>query len=150
MPVNIRDSPSARPCPPESGLLLRLLAQRFGIPELAFIPNPEQIVRHIGSSACGIKLAFSFAWHAAGVDSAAEHVVAPPLGAPEAHLYRQDIDFYALLLALQHGANARHHTRIEGFEFLPEGVAIRLADGESLQARYVIGQACTWVSSATV
>ncbi|MBG7368106.1 hypothetical protein I5G51_30915, partial [Pseudomonas aeruginosa] len=54
------------------------------------------------------------------------------------------------LLALQHGANARHHTRIEGFEFLPEGVAIRLADGESLQARYVIGQACTWVSSATV
>ncbi|HGM5732647.1 TPA: NAD(P)/FAD-dependent oxidoreductase [Pseudomonas aeruginosa] len=136
--------------PPESGLLLRLLAQRFGIPELAFIPNPEQIVRHIGSSACGIKLAFSFAWHAAGVDSAAEHVVAPPLDAPEAHLYRQDIDFYALLLALQHGANARHHTRIEGFEFLPEGVAIRLADGESLQARYVIGQACTWVSSATV
>lgn len=82
MPVNIRDSPSARPCPPESGLLLRLLAQRFGIPELAFIPNPEQIVRHIGSSACGIKLAFSFAWHAAGVDSAAEHVVAPPLDAP--------------------------------------------------------------------
>ena len=68
--------------PPESGLLLRLLAQRFGIPELAFIPNPEQIVRHIGSSACGIKLAFSFAWHAAGVDSAAEHVVAPPLDAP--------------------------------------------------------------------
>lgn len=47
MPVNIRDSPSARPCPPESGLLLRLLAQRFGIPELAFIPNPEQIVRHL-------------------------------------------------------------------------------------------------------
>ncbi len=66
---------------PESGLLLRLLAQRFGIPELAFIASPEQIVRHIGSSACGIKLAFSFAWHAAGVDSAAEHVVAPPLDA---------------------------------------------------------------------
>ncbi|MDX4034665.1 tryptophan 7-halogenase, partial [Pseudomonas aeruginosa] len=43
--------------------------------------------------------------------------------------------------ALQHGANARHHTRIEGFEFLPEGVAIRLADGESLQARYVIDAA---------
>ncbi|MBH9306701.1 tryptophan 7-halogenase [Pseudomonas aeruginosa] len=127
--------------PPESGLLLRLLAQRFGIPELAFIASPEQIVRHIGSSACGIKLAFSFAWHAAGVDSAAEHVVAPPLDAPEAHLYRQDLDFYALLLALQHGANARHHTRIEGFEFLPEGVAIRLADGESLQARYVIDAA---------
>ncbi|HHM5924430.1 TPA: NAD(P)/FAD-dependent oxidoreductase [Pseudomonas aeruginosa] len=126
---------------PESGLLLRLLAQRFGVPELAFIASPEQIVRHIGSSACGIKLAFSFAWHAAGVDSAAEHVVAPPLDAPEAHLYRQDIDFYALLLALQHGANARHHTRIEGFEFLPEGVAIRLADGESLQARYVIDAA---------
>ncbi|MDF5938800.1 hypothetical protein P4234_14310 [Pseudomonas aeruginosa] len=75
------------------------------------------------------------------MDSAAEHVVAPPLDAPEAHLYRQDIDFYALLLALQHGANARHHTRIEGFEFLPEGVAIRLADGESLQARYVIDAA---------
>ena len=79
---------------PESAVLLELMAERFGIPELAYPGNIAEINRHIGSSAAGVKLAFSFAWNGFRKEHDIADVVSTPVLAPEAHLFRQDIDAY--------------------------------------------------------
>ncbi|MGZ0701151.1 NAD(P)/FAD-dependent oxidoreductase [Pseudomonas piscis] len=126
---------------PESGLLLRLLSRRFGIPEIEYLASPEKIIQHVGSSACGIKLGFSFAWHQEGAPSSSEHLVAPLLDAPEAHLFRQDVDAFALLIALKYGAELKQNIRIENISLDTNGVEVRLPNDEVLQAEFVIDAA---------
>ncbi|WP_025131887.1 NAD(P)/FAD-dependent oxidoreductase [Pseudomonas sp. PH1b] len=126
---------------PESGVLLRLLSRRFDIPEIAHLSSPDQIIEHVGSSACGIKLGFSFAWHQQGAASSPEHLVAPPLKVPEAHLFRQDIDYFALLIALKYGAESRQNIKIEGITLTSDGVEVALANAAPVQAAFIIDAA---------
>ncbi|MEB2626742.1 NAD(P)/FAD-dependent oxidoreductase, partial [Pseudomonas sp. YuFO8] len=48
---------------PESAVLLKILANRYAIPELAYPGELNSLIKHVGSSSAGIKLAFSFAWN---------------------------------------------------------------------------------------
>ncbi|MCU7646185.1 NAD(P)/FAD-dependent oxidoreductase [Pseudomonas piscis] len=126
---------------PESGLLLRLLSQRFGIPEIEYLSSPDKIIQHVGSSACGLKLGFSFAWHQQGAPSSPEHLVAPSLDAPEAHLFRQDVDAFAMLIALKYGAELRQNIRIEGINLEASAVQVRLPANQVVQASFIIDAA---------
>jgi tetracycline 7-halogenase / FADH2 O2-dependent halogenase len=126
---------------PESGTHLKIMAEMHGIPELAYVGDPRSISTHIGSSAAGIKLAFSFAWNEPGREHDPAHVVAPPLLVPEAHLFRQDIDAYYLSLAAKLGAEVRQQTMIDDLAFDDSGVRLTLRNGETIDARYVVDAA---------
>lgn len=125
---------------PESGLLLRLISKRFDIPEIAYLSCPNKIIQHVGSSACGVKLGFSFAWHQQGVASSSDHLVAPPLNVPEAHLYRQDIDYFALQIALKNGAKLRQNIKIEDINLNANGVDVTLSNAK-VKASFIIDAA---------
>ncbi|KWF73742.1 alkylhalidase [Burkholderia multivorans] len=126
---------------PESAVLLEILAQRYGIPELAYPGNIADINRHIGSSAAGIKLAFSFAWNGFQQEHALEDVVSTPVLTPEAHLFRQDIDAYYVALSARLGAFVKQQARIQTIEVAQDGVTLQLADGEALRTRFVVDAA---------
>jgi len=126
---------------PESGFLLRLLSKRFDIPEIAYLSHPDKIIQHVGSSACGIKLGFSFAWHQENAPSSPDHLVAPPLKVPEAHLFRQDIDYFALMIALKHGAESRQNIKIESISLNDDGVEVALSNAAPVKAAFIIDAA---------
>jgi tetracycline 7-halogenase / FADH2 O2-dependent halogenase len=126
---------------PESAILAELLAQRYGIPELAYPGDIEQINQHIGSSAAGIKLAFSFAWNGFRTEHNIADTVSTPVLMPEAHLFRQDVDAYYIALAARFGAVIRQQARIQTVDFRQEGVTLSLADGQQLCARFVVDAA---------
>jgi len=126
---------------PESAVLLELMAARFGIPELAYPGNISEINRHIGSSAAGVKLAFSFAWNGFRKEHDIADVVSTPVLAPEAHLFRQDIDAYYVALAARLGAVIRQQARIETIDVASGGVTLTLADGHRLHTRFVVDAA---------
>jgi len=126
---------------PESGILLNILAQRYDIPELAYPGDIDKITKHIGTSAAGIKLAFSFAWNEEGVEHNPEHMVSTPVIAPEAHLFRQDIDAYYVSVAAKLGAKFIHQRRVSKIAPHANGVTLDLSDDRIIEASFVVDAA---------
>lgn len=129
---------------PETGLRLRILAEKHGIPEIGWLGNFYQLRDNI-SSACGVKRSFSFMYHTKGQHHVAEHLnqlptLTPPFG-PDSHLFREDTDGYMAYIAVQYGAIFRQQVKITQLEFGDDHVSLQAASGEQIRARFLIDAA---------
>ena len=110
---------------PETTVLLRLMARRYGVREIAHLSNFHATRAHV-SPACGVKRNFSFHHHRPGEPNDPRHTNqfltwAPPFG-PDIHYFRQDTDAYMLAVAARRGATVRQQTAIEEIRFDDAGV----------------------------
>ncbi len=126
---------------PETTFLLRLLAARYDVPEIAHLSSHQLTRRYIGPS-CGVKRSFSFVYHRPHetqrpAESTQHPTVAPPLG-PDIHLFRQDVDFYMFSVAVTYGAEARQRTDVADVLFNNDDVELRTRQGQTFRARYVV------------
>lgn len=126
---------------PETTVLLRLMAQRYGVPEIANLCNFQVVRAHV-SPACGVKRNFSFHHHRPGEANDPLHTNqfmtwAPPYG-PDIHYFRQDTDAYMLAVAARRGATVRQQTQVKEIRFDEGGVDIATAGGETFRAQYVV------------
>jgi FADH2 O2-dependent halogenase len=126
---------------PETGVRLRILAEKYGVPEIGWIGSFHSL-RDKVSSSCGVKRSFSFMYHRQGERHRVEQTnqlptLTPPFG-PDSHLFRQDTDAYMAALAVQYGATLRTQTRIEDIRFEPAGVELYAASGEVFKADFLI------------
>lgn len=126
---------------PETTILLRLLAKRYSVPEIAYLSNFQQVRAHI-SSACGVKRNFSFCYHRSGEPNRAKETTqfptwAPPYG-PDVHYFRQDVDAHMLATAIAYGAAVRQQTQVRDIAIDSTGVKLCTDKGEEYQARYVV------------
>jgi FADH2 O2-dependent halogenase len=126
---------------PETTVLLRLMARRYGVPEIAYLSNFHRIRSHV-SPGCGVKRNFSFHHHRPGEPNDPRQTNqfmtwAPPFG-PDIHFFRQDTDAYMLTVAARRGATVRQQTEVTGIDFDATGVNLATAAGESFRARYVV------------
>jgi FADH2 O2-dependent halogenase len=129
---------------PETGIRLRILGEKYGVPEIGWI-GAFHALRDKVSSNCGVKRSFSYMYHSAGKDHQPEHVnqlptLTPPFG-PDSHLFRQDTDSYLATLAVQYGAVFKQQTRIEDLRFENDFVELRASGGETFRASYLIDAA---------
>jgi len=126
---------------PATGSFLRILALRYGVPEIKNLSNFTHIRRHV-SSACGIKRSFTFVHHTPGREPDPEHTTQvltarPPFG-PDCHMFRQDVDAYMLAIAVRYGARLFQNTRITGLERSGPGWRIETQRGPRIAARYLV------------
>jgi len=126
---------------PETTVLLRLMAKRYGVPEIAHFCNFHSVRAHV-SAACGIKRNFSFHHHRPGEPNDPRHTNqfmtwAPPYG-PDIHFFRQDTDAYMLAVAARRGATVRQQTNVTEIRFDGDGVDLGTAAGEGFRARYIV------------
>ncbi|HUC27634.1 MAG TPA: tryptophan 7-halogenase [Streptosporangiaceae bacterium] len=126
---------------PESTLLLRVLAGRYGVPELAALSTFTATRRYV-SSTCGVKRNFSFFHHARDEQadprkSTQLSTFAPPLG-PDCHFYRQDVDSWLYYLALRYGADGITNAQVTEVQFSGGGVDLGTADGRTYRARFLV------------
>lgn len=125
---------------PETTFLFRLLAARYGVPELKNFGTYSLVRRFVGTTS-GVKRNFSFLWHRPGERhvptlSCQMPTLGPPLG-PDMHLFRQDVDSYLLHVAAATGADVRQQTEVT--ETTIDG-RVRLATrgGGTFEADYVV------------
>ena len=126
---------------PETGVRLRILAEKHGIPEIGWLGSFHALRDNI-SSACGVKRSFSFMYHRAG-ESHVPHetnqlpTLTPPFG-PDSHLFRQDTDAYLATIAVKYGAHFRQQLKVASLEFQPDEVKLTTSAGEEIRATFLI------------
>jgi len=126
---------------PETGLRLRIVAEKYGVPEIGWIGTFHKLRRHVSSN-CGVKRSFGFMYHRFGEENRPEEInqfgtLAPPVG-PDSHLFRQDTDAYLAELAVKYGATFLSQTRIADIAFGEDEVELHAASGETYRAKLLI------------
>jgi tetracycline 7-halogenase / FADH2 O2-dependent halogenase len=126
---------------PETTFQFRILAARYGVPEIGHLSTFNRVRRNIGTT-CGVKRNFSFVFHRPdepqrAKESAQLPTLSPPMG-PDVHLFRQDVDGYMLSVAASYGATIRQRTDVTDIAFHDHGVKLRTRDGATLEAEFVV------------
>src|SRR6185503_11311256 len=76
---------------PHTSLLLSILAERYGVPEIDYLAYPDRIARHVCTT-CGVKRSFGFAYQRPGLPyDHREGIQFGTSSKDENHLFRQDI-----------------------------------------------------------
>ncbi|MCB9794628.1 MAG: tryptophan 7-halogenase [Alphaproteobacteria bacterium] len=126
---------------PDISFRFKLLAQRWGVPEIAELSSFYRMREALGPSG-GVKRAFSFAYHRPDEPQRPEEVhqyptFAPPMG-PDCHLFRQDADAWMLTVAMGYGAKVEQRTPVASVELREDGVAAIAADGRRFEGRFIV------------
>lgn len=126
---------------PETSVMNRIIADRFGIPEIKHLTSFYALTRHVSSST-GIKRNFGFVFHRPGQEADPREFtqcIIPELPwGPESHMYRQDVDAYLLTAAIRYGCTVKQRTSITNYEIDKTGVKLTSSAGERFTGRYII------------
>lgn len=127
---------------------MRLLAERFNVPQLNVLANVEKLGEKVAMSS-GIKKSFGFVKHEPGENKVSEQwwaniPVSYEEDVSEAHLFRQDTDAWLFNEAVRECSAVIPGAKIENLEITSDGVLLDLADIH-LQAQYIVD--CTSAKS---
>ncbi|MFU8850849.1 NAD(P)/FAD-dependent oxidoreductase [Micromonospora sp. SL1-18] len=120
--------------------LFRLLARRYGVPELEPLTSYEGCRDEIGPTS-GTKRHFGFIRHEEGKepDPAEFLQFSPPSRALQtSHLFRQDTDAYLFHTAVRYGCEVRQAFPVEDIELADDHVALIGRGGERYEGRYLV------------
>ncbi|QCX82458.1 ubiquinone biosynthesis hydroxylase family protein (plasmid) [Streptomyces sp. YIM 121038] len=125
---------------PEASSLMRVLAARYGVPELAYLGSYADLQRIV--PAAGVKRNFSYVLHhddepAQGRETVQAATLPPPFG-PDMHYLRQDVDAYLYALAIRYGAVPRSGLLVKEADFASDSVTLQAENGGWVTARYVV------------
>jgi tetracycline 7-halogenase / FADH2 O2-dependent halogenase len=119
---------------------LRMLAARYGVPEVGHLGSLEECNRFIGSSS-GVKKHFGFMIHRDGREPDPAEVNQfrlPKVLHTASHYFRQDIDAYLFHAAVRRGCEVRQNHRVEKVDIDEDGVTVIGADGRRDRVRYIV------------
>ncbi len=124
----------------ESSQMMRLTAERFGVPEIGYISTIQTTMREI-TSQCGVKKNFSFMYHRPGEQQKAPEITQIPIPSMpyghELHMFRQDIDAYMMAAAVKYGADIRQRVDVTDVDFHADGAVLTTSRGEKFGAKFV-------------
>jgi tetracycline 7-halogenase / FADH2 O2-dependent halogenase len=121
--------------------MLRLMGERYDIPEFRHQFSSGEAVHKYVTSSCGVKKNFGFLYHRAGEhqrpDEATQVVIPSFPEGYESHLFRQDIDAFLANTAAHYGARFRFNSPVSGVGADPGGISLKTQLGETFRARYL-------------
>ena len=127
--------------PLRASLLLWMLGERFGVPEIGHLSDARRIARHV-TPMCGVERAVGFVHHREGrrPDPRQSRLLVPPSTplTSQSHLYRRDVDLYMLNAAEVHGADYRERTAVTRLVLGGNGVRLWTDRGEEIRARFLV------------
>ncbi|NEA55108.1 FAD-dependent oxidoreductase [Streptomyces sp. SID13666] len=120
--------------------VFRLLARRYGVPELESLTSYQGIHDDIAPTS-GTKRHFGFIRHEEGKepDPAEFLQFSPPSKVLQTgHLFRQDTDAYLFHAAVRYGCDVRQAFHVEDVELKEHHVAVVGKGGERYEGRYLV------------
>lgn len=124
---------------PYTSTLLRVMAERYDVPELRNIASFEQVRANVSNN-CGVKRNFGFLYHREGEPQdprEANEFPLPKITHTESHLFRQDVDAWMLAVAVRYGADVRQQTRVVDVDFDDDGVTLSCEGGLRFRAKFL-------------
>jgi FADH2 O2-dependent halogenase len=121
---------------PETSLQLSILADRYGVPELADLASFRRMSRILTTN--GVKTNFGYVYHRDGhrADPREMNQTGP---LSELHLFRQDVDAHLFQLALTYGADALQDADVEEIEVCDEEVRLHVGGiAKPIRGRYLV------------
>lgn len=119
---------------------LRMLAERYDVPEISALASFTDTTRTIGPR-FGVKRHFGFLLHHEGIPQNPREVnefnTPPRILHEAAHLFRQDVDAYIFHTAIRYGCHARQNFFVTDIDFDGSGVTLSGKNGE-YRARYLV------------
>lgn len=125
---------------PYTSMLMRLVAERYDVPEIKYLGTFEKVQSEIGSSS-GIKRNFGFLYHREGErqnPGECHEFPIPKITHTETHFFRQDIDAWMLSVAVSYGARVIQHAKVDDVDIDDDGVTVKADDGRDFRARFVV------------
>jgi FADH2 O2-dependent halogenase len=125
---------------PHTLVLFKLLARRYGVPELEVLTSYESCLQEVGTTN-GIKRHFGFMVHHEGKEPDPREVNqfnAPAKLNQSSHLFRQDSDAYLYYAAVRYGCAAKQNYRVADVELGDDEVTVVGQDGTRHTARYLV------------
>lgn len=123
---------------PQSSKLLALLAKKYGVPELLNLTSPKLIQEKVSAN-CGVKKIFGFAYHELGEEYDPCHSI--QFGSnwrEDNHLYRSDVDYHLVRLAIQYGVDLWQNTKVVDINFNLADVTITTQSGDEISTEFVV------------
>ena len=132
-------------------LWMRLLADRFNVPELNHIASVKELANYVGPTS-GVKKCFGFVQHKLGQQKTTDQwwsnlVNSDDEGIAEAHLFRQDVDAYLFRAATQKCTLVRSGVSVQKIDINAHRVKLKIegAVNSTLTSEYLID--CTGANS---
>jgi FADH2 O2-dependent halogenase len=125
---------------PYTSMLMRLVAERYGVPELKGFTtfyNAQALITTDG----GVKKNFGFLYHREGErqnPGECHEFPIPKITHTENHYFRQDLDAWLLSVAVKYGAKVVQQARIVDVEPGDDGVTVTAHTGASWRSRFVV------------
>lgn len=124
---------------PYTSTLLRVMAERYDVPELRNIASFEQVRAHVSNN-CGVKRNFGFLYQREGKEQdprEANEFPLPKITHTESHLFRQDVDAWMLTVAVKYGADVRQQTKVVDVDLDDDGVTLSCEGGATFRAKFL-------------
>lgn len=126
---------------PELSLLMRVVGERFDVPEISLLSTYQDVSKNITTS-CGVKRNFTYVHHREGEPADPRQsnqlpTFAPPLG-PDCHYFRQDIDAWLYQIALSYGADGVTAQKVTSIDIDDDGVVLSTEGGQTYTGEFVI------------
>ena len=125
---------------PYTSMLMRLVAERYGVPEIKRLATFENVQSGITSN-CGIKRNFGFLYHREGQPQNPEEChefPIPKITHTETHFFRQDVDAWMLAVAVRYGAEVIQRTKVFDVDIDEDGVTVLAENSSTVRARFVV------------
>jgi FADH2 O2-dependent halogenase len=125
---------------PYTPVALRVLAERYRVPEIKSLVSFDNSTRVLGRKH-GVRKHLGFLLHRENRPQNPTEVLqltVPGINYAASHLYRQDADAHMFHAAIRHGATPRQNVVVKDVAVDDDGVTITGADGESHRARCVV------------
>jgi len=125
---------------PFTSMMMRLIAERYGVPEIKHLATFEGVYRNI-TTQCGVKRNFGFVYHRDGkrqdpVERTRFEV--PKITHTENHYFRQDIDAWMMHVAVKYGTEVRQHQAVVDVDLGDDAVTLKLSTGAETRARFMV------------
>jgi tetracycline 7-halogenase / FADH2 O2-dependent halogenase len=125
---------------PFTSMMLRLLAERYHVPEIKHLATFEGVYANI-TTQCGIKRNFGFLYHREDErqnPSERTHFQIPKILNTENHYFRQDVDSWMLTVAVKYGAHIRQQQPVVDVDINKDGVMLTLVRGTKIPAKFIV------------
>lgn len=125
---------------PFTSMMLRLIAERYHVPELKHLATFEGVYANI-STQCGVKRNFGFLYHREGerqLPSERTQFRLSKILNTENHYFRQDVDSWMLTVAVKYGAHIRQQQPVVDVGIDENRVTLTLASGAKILAKFIV------------